>query len=254
MVPLVAAMVFLALCASVQAYGNMAPAPLGKVVQGWEPQEWQMGISGQIQQTEMRQDQVSQQAICTWCDYTQEPVKQTETQVASIISQVCTQPGCGNWQAKPDPSMPSITVRIAPEAQQRNGVGVNGVQLNYEAGLVNTLFESAFTTVFGQVADEISTSYRENQVAFESPAVIRSIADSAMTMDDLKARTIAATACANRQGQTFAVAVAGSGPTVVADNGQILDTQWVIIIDSQGNKYNLLFTRVGAEFWLVNPQ
>lgn len=233
MVPLVAAMVFLALCASVQAYGNMAPAPLGKVVQGWEPQEWQMGISGQIQQTEMRQ---------------------TETQVASIISQVCTQPGCGNWQAKPDPSMPSITVRIAPEAQQRNGVGVNGVQLNYEAGLVNTLFESAFTTVFGQVADEISTSYRENQVAFESPAVIRSIADSAMTMDDLKARTIAATACANRQGQTFAVAVAGSGPTVVADNGQILDTQWVIIIDSQGNKYNLLFTRVGAEFWLVNPQ
>jgi hypothetical protein len=249
--PLVAAMV-LALCASipsVQAYEN-APAPLGKVAGGWVPQEWQMGISGQIQQAEMRQAITQETTTCTWCDYTQVRAK-TGTQVQAT-GQICTQSGCGNWQAKPDPSMPSIPVRIAPEAQQRNGIGANGVQLNYEAGLVNTLFESAFTAVFGQVADDIPTSYGSNRVVFESPAVIQSIAVSAVTMDDLKSRSIAATACANWQGQTFAVAVAGSGPTVVADNGQVLDTQWVIIID-RDNKYSLLFTRVGAEFWLVNP-
>jgi hypothetical protein len=178
----------------------------------------------------------------------------TATEYLSVqTQQFCTQPGCANCQAKAMPSMPNMPVQIAPAAQQRNGLGANGIQLNYEAGLVNTLFESAFTAVFGQVADDIPTSYGENRVAFEPPAVIQSVADSAMTMDDLKARAIAATACANRQGQTFAVAVAGSGPTVIADN-QILDTQWVIIIDLQGVKYNLLFTRVGAEFWLVNPR
>lgn len=53
--PLAAVLIcFLALSASVAAYGDKR-ASVGKVAQGWEPEEYQMGISGQIQQKEWRE-------------------------------------------------------------------------------------------------------------------------------------------------------------------------------------------------------
>lgn len=227
---------FLALSASCIAYGDRLPVPLGKVAQGWNPREYQYDISGQIQQSEWRMTSSSHAEASAFA-------------FASVTTaSVCTQPGCGNWQAGTIPSMPTMAVCLAPV--QRNGIGANGIQLNYEAGLVNTLFERVFTGIFGQVADDIPTAYGDNRVVFEIPIVIDSIEATARTMDDLKMRAVAATACANQQGQTFAVAVAGSGKTVIAD-GQILDTQRVIIIDSQGYKYDLLFTRVGSDFWRV---
>jgi len=229
-------MCFLALSASGIAYGDRL-VPLGKVAQGWNPQEYQYGISGQIQQSEWGMTSSSHAEASAFAS-------------ASVTTaNVCTQPGCGNWQVGTIPSMPTMAVCLAPV--QRNGIGANGIQLNYEAGLVNTLFERTFTGIFGQVADDIPTAYGDNRVVFETPIVIDSIEATARTMDDLKMRAVAATACANRQGQTFAVAIAGSGPTVIADGSQILDTQRVVIIDSQGYKYDLLFTRVGSDFWRV---
>jgi len=195
--------------------------------------------------------QITQKTTCAWCNYGQ--IREVQ-QVQRVQQPQCAPAGCGNWQAKPAPTMSTIPVRIAPDCQQRNGIGADGFQLYYDAGLANTLFEAAFVSVFGQIADDIPTAYGTNQVMFESPAVIQSIVYSVNDMNDLKLRNIAATACANRMGQTFAVAIAGSGPNVIADNNQILDTQWVFIIDSSGNRYNLLFTRVGAEFWMINPQ
>jgi len=198
--------------------------------------EQQYGLSAQQSTSAVaHQTTAHQTTTCVWCEY---GYQQQLTQ--SGTTGVATQ------------SMPII--RIAPPDQQRNGIGADGVQLYYEAGLVNTLFEKAFVAIFGQIADDIPTAYGSQTVVFETPIVMESIVESVNTMDDLQKRGIKATACANRQGQTFAVAVAGSGPTVIAENNQILDTQWVYIIDSQGNKYNLLFTRVGQEFWLVNPQ
>lgn len=180
---------------------------------------------------------------CVWCEYGYHQ-RQVQTECGST---------CGNWQTKSAPTQSTIPVRIAPENQQRNGIGADGIQLYYGAELVNTLFETAFTTVFGQVADDIPTAYGSQTVVFETPIVMQSIVGSVSTMDELRNRGIRATACANRNGQTFAVAVAGSGPTVIAEN-QLLDTQWVYIIDALGKKYNLLFTRKDAEFWLINPQ
>jgi len=196
--------------------------------------EQQYGLSAQQStSTVAHQTTTHQTTTCVWCEY---GYQQQLTQ--SGTTGVATQ------------SMPII--RIAPPEQQRNGIGANGIQLYYDAELVNILFKTAFKAVFGQNVDVNSVC--SGQVAFETPIAMESIVESVNTMDDLKTREIKATAWANRHGETFAVAVAGSGDTVIADNNQILDTQWVFIIDSQGKKYNLLFIRVGPEFWLINPQ
>lgn len=244
------------LVTSGMAYGDKMPVRLGKVAQGWQPQEWQYGLSAESQLREM-----ATSSYCPECPPTTGHTTATATAsayaeasaftvtTATASGAICTQPGCGNWRAGTIPSIPMMSVCLAPI--QRNGIDANGIQLNYEAALVNILFERAFTTVFGQVADDIPTAYGDNHVVFEVPVVIESIAKTAMTMDDLNMRAVAATACANQRGQTLAVAIAGSGKTVVADGNQILDTQRVIIIDSQGYKYDLNFTRAGSDFWRV---
>ncbi len=164
---------------------------------------------------------------------------------------------CGNWQARPNPSMPTIPVRFAKI--QRQGIGENGIQLNYEAGLVNILVETAFTSAIGRVADDMPTTYNENRVVFETPDVMQAIwyqvyRSPAFSMQDLQKMGIQATACANFRGETLAVLVTGSGPTLEADNGQILDTQWTIIMDKNNQKWSFLFTRSGSEFWIVEPR
>lgn len=159
----------------------------------------------------------------------------------------------GGAITEPAPQALIVPVVIAPPEQQRNGVGADGVQLFYDASLVNILFETAFVNRFGQVADDFPTKYT-GVVKFNPPLVMGEIAQNCKTMTDLLGRNVAATAQASRGGNVFAAAVAGSGPTVVAEGNQVLDTQWVVIIDSSGRKYSDLYTRVNNEFWLVNPQ
>ncbi len=161
--------------------------------------------------------------------------------------------GCGSWQPTPTPTVSTMTVCLA--SVQRNGMGADGMQLYYDVGLVNVLMETAFSAVFGQTLTNIPTAYEKDptmqHIAFAPPAVIHSISNAGLDMQGLASRGIAATACAERNGQTIAIAVAGSGPTVSKDN-QILDTQWVIVVDTQGHQEDLFFTRVGAEFWQID--
>jgi len=89
--------------------------------------EQQYGLSAQQSTSTV----AHQTTTCVWCEY---GYQQQLTQ--SGTTGVATQ------------SMPII--RIAPPEQQRNGIGANGIQLYYDAELVNILFKTAFKAVFGQ--------------------------------------------------------------------------------------------------------
>lgn len=161
--------------------------------------------------------------------------------------------GCGSWQPTPTPTISTMPVCLA--STQRNGMGADGMQLYYGVEWVNILIETAFNALFGQTLTNIPTAYEKDptmqHIAFAPPAVMYSISEANLDMQGLANRGIATTACAERNGQIIAVAVAGSGLTVSKD-GHILDTQWVIVIDEQRHQEDLFFTRVGSEFWQID--
>jgi hypothetical protein len=179
----------------------------------------------------------------------------THAEMGSVYQQASSSAGL-SMNLPAEPTSDVVPVRYAPPGVERYGKGADQEQLYYDAAWTDKLLETAMRDAFGPIAQNIETNYGTNLNVFETPMSMQVIVPTLTTMNDIQSISYCATGVAyDSQGNAFASILAGSGPTVVFNDGSVHDTQWVVIIDNTGTvKISWLFTRLGNVFFLVDPR